>query len=337
MVKREIIKDILPWLGEKKLIVIKGARQVGKTTLLFQIKDILEKEGNQVIYFSADQEITNPIFKEPKLLIKFLDNEHDIKNKKSYLFLDEVQYIKSTGLFLKVLFDITKNYLNIVVSGSSLLKLSENKEFLTGRKIEFNLSSFSLLEHLWAKSSYKYDFSWDINDKIDTIKDEIEYIGPEYLIVDTPGQIELFAYRSSGRLVSSVIAENSQPTSVFLIDPSLALKPEGFSSVLLLSISVAFQLALPQIIAISKADIIEKEQMENLESWIDSPETLITDIHTSSQVSMSQQLGLSLVDILNQFKVTGDLFPISSNTGYNIDTLIAMMERNWGQKDDFYE
>ena len=173
--------------------------------------------------------------------------------------------------------------------------------------------------------------------KIDTIKDEIDYIGPEYLIVDTPGQIELFAYRSSGRLVSSVIAENSQPTSVFLIDPSLALKPEGFSSVLLLSISIAFQLALPQIIAISKEDIIEKEQMENLEKWIDSPETLITDIHTSSQVSMSQQLGLSIVDILNQFKVTGDLFPISSNTGYNIDTLIALMERNWGQRDDFYE
>ncbi len=171
MVKREIIKDILPWLGEKKLIIIKGARQVGKTTILFQIKDILESEDNQVIYFSADQEITNPIFKEPKLLIKFLENEYDIKNKKSYLFLDEVQYIRSTGLFLKVLFDITNSYLNIVVSGSSLLKLSEDKEFLTGRKIEFNLSSFSLFEHLRAKSSYKYDFSWDINDRLDIIDD----------------------------------------------------------------------------------------------------------------------------------------------------------------------
>jgi len=173
--------------------------------------------------------------------------------------------------------------------------------------------------------------------KIDTIKEEIDYIEPEYLIVDTPGQIELFAYRSSGRLVSSVIAENSQPTSVFLIDPSLALKPEGFSSILLLSVSVAFQLALPQIIAISKSDIIEKEQMENLENWIDSPETLISDLQKSAQISMSQQLGLSIVDILSQFKTTGDLFPISSNTGHNIDTLIALMERNWGERDDFYE
>lgn len=173
--------------------------------------------------------------------------------------------------------------------------------------------------------------------RIDTIKEEIDYIEPEYLIVDTPGQIELFAYRSSGRLVSSVIAENSQPTSIFLIDPSLALKPEGFSSVLLLSVSVAFQLALPQIIAISKSDIIEEQQMKNLESWIESPESLITDLQQTPNISMSQQLGISIVEILNQFKITGDLFPISSNTGHNIDTLIALMERNWGERDDFYE
>ncbi|MHA2358454.1 MAG: ATP/GTP-binding protein, partial [Candidatus Heimdallarchaeaceae archaeon] len=68
--------------------------------------------------------------------------------------------------------------------------------------------------------------------KIDELKSEIDYIQPEYLLVDTPGQIELFAYRSSGRLVSSVISDDSQPASVFLIDPSLVLRPEGFSSVL---------------------------------------------------------------------------------------------------------
>ena len=173
--------------------------------------------------------------------------------------------------------------------------------------------------------------------KIDQIKSEIEYIAPEYLIIDTPGQIELFAYRSSGRLVSSVIAEESQSSSVFLIDPSIVLKPEGFSSLLLLSLSVNFQLSLPQITAISKADIIEKEQMERLESWIDSPESLVTDLQRSGTVGLSQQLGMSIVELLDQFKTTGDLVPISANTGENIDTLIAMLEREWGVRDDFYE
>ncbi len=173
--------------------------------------------------------------------------------------------------------------------------------------------------------------------KIDHIQSEIEYIEPEYLLIDTPGQIELFAYRSSGRLISSVLAEGGQPASIFLIDPSLVLRPEGFSSIVLLSMSVNFQLSLPQITTISKADIIEKEQMESLESWIDSPETLVSSIQSYGQINMSQQLGISMIEILDQFKSTGNLVPISANTGHNIDTLIALLEREWGQRDDFYE
>lgn len=173
--------------------------------------------------------------------------------------------------------------------------------------------------------------------KIDDIRSEIEYIEPEYLLIDTPGQIELFAYRSSGRLISSILAEEGQPASIFLIDPSLVLRPEGFSSILLLSMSVNFQLSLPQITTISKADIIEKEQMESLESWIDSPETLVSSIQSYGQINMSQQLGISMIELLDQFKSTGDLIPVSANTGYNIDTLIALLEREWGVRDDFYE
>ncbi len=173
--------------------------------------------------------------------------------------------------------------------------------------------------------------------KIAELKDEIDYIRPEYLLIDTPGQIELFAYRSSGRLISSIIAEESQPVSIFLIDPSLVLRPEGFSSILLLSVSVAFQLSLPQLVSISKQDIIEKEQMERLESWMDSPDTLISDIQSSGQVSLSQQLGISIIEILEQYKMTGELIPISASTGYNIDTIIGLMEREWGVRDDFYE
>ncbi len=171
IIKRELLDKVLPWLDERKIILIKGARQVGKTTLLYYLKDILEEQNKRVIYFSIDQEITNPIFKEPKLLINYLKNEYNIHNRSSYLILDEVQYIKSTGFFLKVLFDITKSYLNIIVSGSSTLRLSEDKEFLTGRKIEFLLTPFSFLEHLRAKSSFKYNLLWKVTDRFKILSD----------------------------------------------------------------------------------------------------------------------------------------------------------------------
>ncbi len=77
--------------------------------------------------------------------------------------------------------------------------------------------------------------------------------------------------------------------------------------------------------------------MERLESWMDSPDTLISDIQSSGQVSLSQQLGISIIEILEQYKMTGELIPISESTGYNIDTIIGLMEREWGVRDDFYE
>lgn len=173
--------------------------------------------------------------------------------------------------------------------------------------------------------------------KINDIRDEIDYLEPEYLLVDTPGQMELFAYRSSGRFIASVLAHESQSASVFLIDPFLALRPEGLASVLLLSVSVAFQLGIGQIVAISKEDLVETKQKEDLERWIDSPETLITDIQKSGKMSLPQQLGLSIMNLLNEYKMTGELIPISGHTGYNIDTLVGLIEREWGVRDDFYE
>ena len=53
-----------------------------------------------------------------------------------------------------------------------------------------------------------------IASKIDDIQNEVNQVNPDYLIVDTPGQIELFAYRSSGRFIIENITSEDK-TSVF--------------------------------------------------------------------------------------------------------------------------
>ena len=59
-----------------------------------------------------------------------------------------------------------------------------------------------------------------IASKIDDIQNDVNKVNPDYLIVDTPGQIELFAYRSSGRFIVDNISSDEK-TSVFLFDGSL--------------------------------------------------------------------------------------------------------------------
>ena len=60
-IKRNILSDILKWLNEKEIIVILGARQVGKTTIIFQVIShilletvSLSKDSVEIHYFNLD-------------------------------------------------------------------------------------------------------------------------------------------------------------------------------------------------------------------------------------------------------------------------------------------
>ncbi len=172
MVKRILFDEIKEWLLEDKIIIIKGTRRAGKTTLLSQIRDYLSEYGEKVIYISVDQELTNPIFSEPKYFIRYLKEQYGVdEEKRTYILLDEFQYIKEAGLFLKVVYDIAHKYLTIIATGSSSLEISKNREFLTGRKVEFILNRFSFVEFLWGTSEYKYDYSWNSSRDIKDLKE----------------------------------------------------------------------------------------------------------------------------------------------------------------------
>ncbi|HDY68374.1 MAG TPA: ATP-binding protein [Candidatus Scalindua sp.] len=172
MVKRILFDEIKEWLLEDKIIIIKGTRRAGKTTLLSQIRDYLSEYGEKTVYISVDQELTNPIFSEPKYFIRYLKEQYGVdEEKRTYILLDEFQYIKEAGLFLKVVYDIAHKYLTIIATGSSSLEISKNREFLTGRKVEFILNRFSFVEFLWGTSEYKYDYSWNLSRDIKDLKE----------------------------------------------------------------------------------------------------------------------------------------------------------------------
>jgi len=79
--------------------------------------------------------------------------------------------------------------------------------------------------------------------KIDAIQDEIDKANPDYLLVDTPGQIELFAYRTSGQfLVQNLNLDEKM--SIFLFDGSLVTTPVNFVSIALLATSIKLRLNL---------------------------------------------------------------------------------------------
>jgi predicted AAA+ superfamily ATPase len=157
MINREILQKIELWLGKEKILIIKGARQVGKTYLLKEIKKKLEAQGKKVAYLFADDIDNEPILKSLASLELYLKQYHNFPNEFVYLMIDEFQVLNQAGLLLKNIFDKYKDKVQLIVSGSSALEINKNSEYLTGRAIHFNVDRINFKEY--------FDFSNGIDTK----------------------------------------------------------------------------------------------------------------------------------------------------------------------------
>lgn len=150
MIPRLLEKNIIASFKKNKIILIFGARQVGKTTLLLSIKEKLKNK--KTLFLNADiledREIINTTsLTRLKKIIEGVD----------FLFIDEAQNLDNPGLTLKIIFDNFKK-LKLIVSGSSTFQL-KNKitDALTGRYFDFYLYPLSLKEIADKKNiSYLY-------------------------------------------------------------------------------------------------------------------------------------------------------------------------------------
>ena len=139
MIIRKILEPILDkLLQNNKIVIIYGARQVGKTTLANQI---IDKLGLKTLKINADELKYHDI-----LSSRDLDKMKSLVSGYQLLFIDEAQRIENIGLNLKILADGLPD-LKIIVTGSSSFELANKiKEPLTGRAWTYNLFPLSFLE-----------------------------------------------------------------------------------------------------------------------------------------------------------------------------------------------
>lgn len=137
MIKRKLEKIILEELYKGKAIIIKGARQVGKTTLL---KSMLSS-CNNTIWLNADESDVRALFETPSsTILKAIIGNNKV------LVIDEAQRISDIGLKLKLITDNISG-LQLIATGSSSFELSNKiNEPLTGRKWEHCLYPLSFAE-----------------------------------------------------------------------------------------------------------------------------------------------------------------------------------------------
>src|SRR3990170_2510626 len=151
IIPREIYQKIKPVIGSSEAIIITGMRRTGKTTLLRFISDHIRSENK--IFLDLENPVNQKYFQEENY-DKVADNLNFLglnAKQKSYVFLDEIQFVKNIPSVIKYLADHYK--IKFFLSGSASFYLKNLfSESLSGRKYLFELFPLDFEEFLWMKN-----------------------------------------------------------------------------------------------------------------------------------------------------------------------------------------
>jgi len=138
-------------LKNDEILLFIGPRQAGKTTILKQLQSHLA-ENNEKVYFLnlEDPDYLDLLNESPKNLFKIFTVD---LSRKTFILIDEIQYLKNPSNFLKYFYDEYAGKIKILVSGSSAFYLDKKfEDSLAGRKKIFYVRTLSFEEFLRFKN-----------------------------------------------------------------------------------------------------------------------------------------------------------------------------------------
>jgi len=138
MIYRKLLNIIREKLNHGKALIILGARQTGKTTIL---KELYKDFADKALMLNCDEpQVRSNLTNVSSSFLK------QLTGNKKYILIDEAQRINNIGLTLKLITDELPD-IQLIVTGSSSLDLANDiNEPLTGRKFEYNLFPLSFGE-----------------------------------------------------------------------------------------------------------------------------------------------------------------------------------------------
>jgi GPN-loop GTPase len=167
--------------------------------------------------------------------------------------------------------------------------------------------------------------------RLDDIQNEVDTLNPDYILVDTPGQIELFAFRSSGPYFVSNLQSDNKAT-LFIFDGILVSSPINYVSISLLASSIKLRLKTPQINVLTKRDLII-EKLADILRWSTSTFALESALNGEKDSEYSF-LSKDIARSLERGGFTEGIIAVSSLTMSGIVTLSAALSRILNQGEE---
>jgi GPN-loop GTPase len=163
-----------------------------------------------------------------------------------------------------------------------------------------------------------------IADEIENVAKDIESANADLILVDTPGQMELFAFRASGPYIVNELTKEPKAL-VYLFDSIFSVNPLNYVSNMFLSAAVYNRFFVPQIHLLSKIDLLPKKEVEKIADWSANPRALESAIETLE--GSKRLFSRNMMHAIGQLGIKFLLVPVSAKTNEGLNNVNTILER----------
>ncbi len=164
-----------------------------------------------------------------------------------------------------------------------------------------------------------------VADRIEEISREIEELQSDIVLVDTSGQMELFAFRASGPYITTELTKENK-AMVYLFDSVFSVNPLNYVSNLFLSAAVYNRFLLPQIHLVSKCDLLPKEQVNEIVNW-STNQAALEDAIEQKLEGTKRLLSQGMAQAILRLGLKFPLLPVSARTSEGMINFNMALER----------
>ena len=143
----------------------------------------------------------------------------------------------------------------------------------------------------------------------------------DYVLVDTPGQLELFAFRESSEITVRAFGRDDSML-VYLSDPSLCRTPNGFISAMTLGALVQFRLGLPMLNLLSKSDTLSDADEQRMLDWYSDSDALYADLLDADSLPQTV-VGMELFKAMENMGVFGEMRSVSAQEEIGLEEIYS--------------
>lgn len=162
-------------------------------------------------------------------------------------------------------------------------------------------------------------FATKFDEVISTIEKRADQL--DYVLVDTPGQIEIFTWSASGAIITEAFASTFPTVITYVVDTPRSSSPATFMSNMLYACSILYKTRLPLVLAFNKTDVANHQFA--LE-WMEDFEALhaALDSDSSYTSTLTRSLSLSLEEFYKNLKSV----PVSAVSGDGMDAFFKAID-----------